>query len=112
MRTVIIITMMVVHLVSCLIYKIVMIKGGDNMKPIQVLFQRYNTKTRKYETKPECTVTNSTIVYEWLARDLVHKKLQGCTYIKSITCSNNYDGTQDISVRYHNLTRRLYTVEM
>lgn len=49
-------------------------------------------------------------VQEALMKDLIAKKLHGCSYIRAIFDRNNYDGTRDITVYYDNNTRRVYTV--
>ena len=55
--------------------------------------------------------TDSANVYEFLTHDLIAKKLNACTYIKSITRVNNYDGTQTVTVTYDTATRNVYTVK-
>lgn len=54
--------------------------------------------------------TDASEIYEALARDLIAKKINGCTYIKSIKRVCNYDGTQTITVTYDNNCRSIYTV--
>lgn len=56
------------------------------------------------------TDTDPASVYEHLSRDLIAKKINACTYIRSIKRSNNYDGTQTIVVTYDTATRSVYTV--
>ena len=50
-------------------------------------------------------------VYESLARDMINKKLCGCTYITSIKRVNLYTGFEKITVNYNNGVRRVYTIE-
>lgn len=56
------------------------------------------------------TSLNAADVYSDLSHDLIAKKLNSCTYIKSIKRTNNYDGTQTITVNYDNETRSIYTI--
>jgi hypothetical protein len=55
--------------------------------------------------------TDETLVYKYLANDLISKKLNGCTYIKTIKRVPNYDGTQTITVTFNNDIRSIYTVK-
>ena len=55
--------------------------------------------------------TDPASVYEFLTHDLIAKKLNACTYIKSIKRVNNYDGTQTITVTYDSATRNVYGVK-
>ena len=50
-------------------------------------------------------------IYKCLMHDMIAKKLHKCTYIKSITRSNPYDGTELVTVTYDNDSRRIYKVE-
>ena len=50
-------------------------------------------------------------VYESLARDLISKKINACTYIKSIKRTPLYNGFEKITVTYDNDVRRVYTIE-
>ena len=50
-------------------------------------------------------------VYKSLSHDLIAKKLNACTYIKSIKRVQNYDGTNTIIVLYDNNTRSVYTID-
>ncbi len=54
---------------------------------------------------------NEASVYEDLARDLIHKKLHGASYIRRIEDRCNYDGTRDITVYYMDSCRSIYTVK-
>lgn len=49
-------------------------------------------------------------VYEDLTHELVAKKLCGCSYIRSITRKQMYDGFIKIIVAYDNGDRRVYTI--
>lgn len=49
-------------------------------------------------------------VYESLANDLIAKKINQCSYIKSIRRRQNYNGTATITVVYSNNVRALYVV--
>lgn len=57
------------------------------------------------------TQTDAAQVYEYLAHDLIAKKINACRYIKSIKRRNNYDGTQQITIIYDNNTKAEYTVK-
>ena len=65
-------------------------------------------KGREWVTSYE--ETDITAVHTQLAEDLIAKKLNCCSYIKSIKRVNNYDGTQTITVNYDNGVRSLYTI--
>lgn len=51
------------------------------------------------------------VVYQSLANDLIAKKLNNCTYIKSIKRTQLYNGFERITVTYDNDVRRIYTIE-
>ena len=55
--------------------------------------------------------TDISSVYKSLSHDLIAKKLNACTYIKSIKRIQNYDGTNTIIVTYEYNTRSLYTID-
>lgn len=57
------------------------------------------------------TVSDEADVYKSLANDLVNKKLNKCTYIKSIKRTPLYNGFDEIRVVYDNGVRAIYTVE-
>lgn len=62
----------------------------------------------------ETWATEGERVYEDLAKDLIAKKLENCTYIRSIKRKQNYDGTNTITVNYTpdcGGGRRIYTIE-
>ena len=50
-------------------------------------------------------------VYESLARDMVNKKFCCCTCIKSIKCTQLYNGFEKITVSYNNDVRKIYVIE-
>lgn len=54
---------------------------------------------------------NPADVYESLAHALIAKKLHACSYIKSIKRTNNYDGTQTVTVNYDNGVKTVYIVD-
>ena len=64
---------------------------------------------RQYEVTRICE--NRAEVYESLSRDMINKKICGCTYIKSIKRVNLYNGFEKITVSYDNDVRRIYTIE-
>lgn len=55
--------------------------------------------------------TDIASVYKSLSHDLIAKKLNACTYIKSIKRIQNYDGTNTIIVTYDNNCRSVYTID-
>ena len=66
----------------------------------------------KWQPSENCSIrTDRTEIYESLSRDLIAKKLCGCTYIRSITRCNLYDGFVKITVTYDNNSRAIYTVK-
>ena len=74
------------------------------MKADRVLIQTkendiYRTKSEHYGD-----------VWEWLAKDLIAKKLHKCKYITRISDRNNYDGTRTVTVYYTGDTRRIYII--
>lgn len=66
-------------------------------------------KGNKYEITRECN--DSAYVYESLARDVIAKKINLCTYIKSIKRIQLYNGFEKIIVTYDNNCRCTYTIE-
>lgn len=54
---------------------------------------------------------DATSVYKSLSHDLIAKKINACTYIKSIKRTQNYDGTNTIIVLYDNNVRSVYTID-
>ena len=55
--------------------------------------------------------TDEKTVYESLTYDLIAKKINCCTYIKSIKRVNLYNGYQKITVTYDNKCRSIYQIE-
>jgi len=49
-------------------------------------------------------------IYKQLARDLIAKKINECTYIRLIKRKQNYDGTITITIYYDNDVKRTYTI--
>lgn len=64
-----------------------------------------NTWIKCYET------FNETEIYQSLCRDLIAKKINQCSYIRSIKRVQNYDGTITIIVSYDNKTRSVYRIK-
>ena len=56
-------------------------------------------------------VTDELEVYQSLSADIIAKKINCATWVKSIKSINNYDGTQNITVTYDNDCRSIYTVK-
>ena len=66
----------------------------------------------KWTTTWECE--NDAQVYADLTHELIAKKLEHCTYIRSITRKQNYNGTKTITISYTSECgggRRIYTIE-
>lgn len=61
--------------------------------------------------KEEFACTDTAEVYKWLAEELIAKKINACTYIRSIKRDNLYNGFQRITVAYDNGGRSVYTVK-
>ena len=55
--------------------------------------------------------TDTETIYTRLTNELIAKKINNCTYIKSIKYRCNYDGTRTIIISYDNGTRALYTIK-
>ena len=55
--------------------------------------------------------TDAEYIYKDLAKCLIDKKINKCTYIRSIKRIPNYDGTQTIVVTHDNGVKAVYTVE-
>lgn len=77
------------------------------MKEINLVMEIKNGK----KWTQSMVITDETLVYKYLTNDLISKKLNGCTYIKTIKRVPNYDGTQTITVTFNNDTRSVYTVK-
>lgn len=56
------------------------------------------------------TCRDAGLVYEFLANDLIAKKINKCSYIQSIRRRQNYDGTATITVIYSNNVRAIYVI--
>ena len=57
------------------------------------------------------TSDNAIDVYKWLCSDLIAKKLNQCTYIKSIKRTPLYDGTQQIIINYSSTRRAVFIID-
>ena len=64
---------------------------------------------KNYEITNTCN--DVTEVYKSLANDMISKKLNQCTYIRSIKRIPLYNGFDKITVSYDNDVRRIYTIE-
>lgn len=62
------------------------------------------------EWKQTYTTTNAAEVYEDLAQALISKKINACSYIKSIKRVPLYNGLQKINVLYDNGVKVVFTV--
>lgn len=54
--------------------------------------------------------TDELLVYKSLTDDLIAKKINQCSYIKSIKRTQLYNGTQKITVVYNNDCRAIYEI--
>lgn len=54
--------------------------------------------------------TDTSYIYERLAKDLLHKKIHKAASISSIKDRCNYDGTRTITVTYSNNVRSIYII--
>lgn len=77
------------------------------MKEFKQVIEIKNGKTWEVSN----VITNEVDIYKNLSCDLINKKLNNCSYIKTIKRTPNYDGTQSITVNYNNDTRAVYTVK-
>lgn len=59
----------------------------------------------------EYTTTNDIEIYQSLSDDLIAKKINQCSYIKSIKRTPLYNGYQKILVIYDNDCRAIYIVK-
>lgn len=75
------------------------------MKP-NVIFEK--KVGRNYEQT--WSSDDKTRVYDDLAHELISKKLCECSYIRSITRKQLYNGFIKITVTYDNGDRRVYTI--
>lgn len=71
-----------------------------------VAFEKKEGKTFKVTWRSE----DRERVYEDLAHELIEKKINGCTYIRSITRKQLYTGFVKITVAYDNGDRRVYHI--
>lgn len=78
------------------------------MKQIQRIHEQKNSAGKWYCNFIE---NDETLVYKQLCCELIAKKLEQCSYIKSIKRKQNYDGTIDIIISYTNNCRNIYTVK-
>ena len=73
---------------------------------VRVTYERKNG--RRYIEEWRCE--DALQVYSDLAQELISKKINNCTWIRSIQRRNLYNGYQQITVNY-NYGRRIYTVK-
>lgn len=78
------------------------------MKNQEVSKQIFVKNGRNYELT--YTTTDSATVYEDLAQAMISKKLNGCSYIRSIKRIPLYNGFQRIDVLYTNDTKVTFTI--
>lgn len=55
--------------------------------------------------------TDPVEVYKFLAEELIAKKINACSYIRSIKRTNLYNGYQKIVISYDNGDRAVYTIK-
>lgn len=55
--------------------------------------------------------TDPAEVYKYLAEELIAKKINACSYIRSIKRTNLYNGYQKIVISYDNGVRAVYTIK-
>ena len=55
--------------------------------------------------------TDPVEVYKFLAEELIAKKINACSYIRSIKRTNLYNGYQKIVISYDNGGRAVYTIK-
>ena len=75
------------------------------MKP-NAIFEKKNGRNYEQTWSSE----DKEQVYEDLTHELINKKLCGCSYIRSITRKQLYNGFIKITVAYDNGDRRIYTI--
>ena len=73
---------------------------------VNYVYQEKNGKM--YSTTFACTDEKQ--VYEDLLHELISKKINACTWIKSIKRRNLYNGFQEITVSYDHGGRRIYQI--
>ena len=71
-----------------------------------VIFERKTGRNYEETYRSE----DKTQVYEDLAHEMISKKLCGCSYIRSITRKQLYNGFVKITVTYDNGDRRIYHI--
>lgn len=81
-------------------------KGKESMKTQEIIEVKANGKWTESNV-----VNDVTEVYRRLSNDLINKKLNGATYIRSIRRTPLYNGFQKIVVFYDNNVRSTYIVE-
>lgn len=75
------------------------------MEKVKLVFE----EKRGSEYVPTWETDDVNRVYEGLTHELISKKICGCTYIKSITRKQLYNGFIRVTVAYGN-GRRVYTI--
>ena len=78
------------------------------MKNLEVSKQIFVKSGRNYELT--YTNTNAAEVYADLAQAMISKKLNGCSYIRSIKRVPLYNGYQRIDILYTNETKVAFTI--
>lgn len=78
------------------------------MKMEMVKYEYQEKQAGKYVTT--FTQKDAQAVYDDLAHELISKKINLCTWIKSIKRSPLYNGFDRITVTYDHGGRRIYTV--
>ena len=73
------------------------------------MYTMVKTQDGKWEIRFH--TTDAEYIYKDLAKSLIAKKINRCTYIRSIKRIPNYDGTQTIVVTHDNGVKAVYTVE-
>lgn len=58
----------------------------------------------------EYTTTNEKEIYEELALAMISKKINNCSWIKSIKRTPLYNGTQKVTITFDNDCRNIYIV--
>lgn len=79
----------------------------ENNASVKRVFEMKNGR----EWRATYTCTDSAEVYKFLAEELIAKKINACTYIRSIKRVNLYNGYQRITIAYDNGGRAVYTVK-
>lgn len=75
---------------------------------------RYEKKEGRQFVATDSNSDDAALVYDYLAHDLIAKKINACQYIKTITRKPLFNGFDQIIVTYCNdgvvYGRRIYTV--